>query len=179
LFAELEASNARLKQGQDCLRAEYLAAIDDRDLLKKQVKETADERNRFEREAIRLREAMHKMKSDFEKDSEQLHNEVNATLGTLRNQVKDLNAQLAKKTSLLSELQSPEQITLQQAKKLKAQQKELKNTITKLVNTEEASETAFTCYNCMKAFTSPVTCIPCGHSYCEKCLVRAGHCKVC
>ena len=35
---------------------------------------------------------------------------------------------------------------------------------------QEASETAFTCMECMEIMKKPVTCIPCGHSYCEGCL---------
>ena len=56
------------------------------------------------------------------------------------------------------------------AKVLKLTEKELKNTVAKLLKTEEATESAFTCLSCMNLFDKPVTCIPCGHSFCEKCV---------
>ena len=47
---------------------------------------------------------------------------------------------------------------------------ELKVTVSKLVTAEESSESAFTCLKCMNIMKSPVTCIPCGHSFCQTCL---------
>ena len=53
---------------------------------------------------------------------------------------------------------------------LKQTEKELRNTLAKLMTTEEASESAFTCLACMELFDKPITCIPCGHSFCMKCI---------
>jgi chromosome segregation ATPase len=53
---------------------------------------------------------------------------------------------------------------------LKKTEKELRATVSKLIAAEEASETAFTCMKCMEIMKKPVTCIPCGHSFCESCL---------
>jgi hypothetical protein len=51
--------------------------------------------------------------------------------------------------------------------RLQKREKELQATVAKLVVSEEATETSFTCFSCVQVFTKPVTCIPCGHSYCE------------
>jgi hypothetical protein len=56
---------------------------------------------------------------------------------------------------------------------------ELRVTIAKLIVAEEASETAFTCMSCLKIFTDPVTCTPCGHSFCAQCMRRRGYCLQC
>eukprot|EP00946_MAST-07B_sp_MAST-7B-sp1_P003767 g3767.t1 len=53
---------------------------------------------------------------------------------------------------------------------LRATETELRATVSKLVAAEEASESAFTCLACMEIMKRPVTCIPCGHSFCEACL---------
>ena len=60
-----------------------------------------------------------------------------------------------------------------------------KQLIAKLQQTESAAESAFTCLVCMEMFQNPVTCIPCGHSFCKKCIegkVQAegrSHCPAC
>eukprot|EP00949_MAST-11_sp_MAST-11-sp1_P001452 g1452.t1 len=60
------------------------------------------------------------------------------------------------------------------AKSLKATEKELSAVVHKLVAAEEASESAFTCLSCMQLFEDPVTCIPCGHTFCRKCASNCG-----
>ena len=56
------------------------------------------------------------------------------------------------------------------AKLVKATELELRNTLAKILKTEEATESAYTCLICMNIFDKPITCIPCGHSFCEKCI---------
>lgn len=52
------------------------------------------------------------------------------------------------------------------------------------VAVEESLETNYTCLTCVSLFKSPVTCVPCGHTYCRECLetnFRAGQvlCREC
>jgi hypothetical protein len=35
---------------------------------------------------------------------------------------------------------------------------------------EESLETNYTCLTCVGVFKSPMTCVPCGHTYCQTCL---------
>jgi chromosome segregation ATPase len=64
--------------------------------------------------------------------------------------------------------------------RLAKREAELQATVAKLVVNEEASEASFTCFACMSIFTAPVTCIPCGHSWCQKCIEQAGNmCTMC
>jgi chromosome segregation ATPase len=58
--------------------------------------------------------------------------------------------------------------------KLAKREAELQACVAKLVVNEEASEASFTCFACMNVFTKPVTCIPCGHSFCTKSVIRCG-----
>ena len=56
---------------------------------------------------------------------------------------------------------------------------ELQATVAKLIVNEEASEASFTCFACLAVFTKPVTCIPCGHSYCLGCIEQTHTCSQC
>eukprot|EP00945_MAST-04E_sp_MAST-4E-sp1_P006912 g6912.t1 len=95
-------------------------------------------------------------------------------------QIMDLEKQNADVSSQYEELKQnakDAEKNARLAKVLKLTEKELKNTVAKLLKTEEATESAFTCLSCMNLFDKPVTCIPCGHSFCEKCVdsYRAKH----
>lgn len=39
---------------------------------------------------------------------------------------------------------------------------------------EESLESNYTCLMCLKVFTDPVACVPCGHTYCRSCVEAAG-----
>jgi len=55
----------------------------------------------------------------------------------------------------------------------------MKNTIAKLRSTEKALEVDLSCQKCLKLMTGPVTCIPCGHSFCSSCLGDHEDCPTC
>eukprot|EP00798_Chlamydomonas_sp_ICE-L_P022861 gene22861-30034_t len=58
--------------------------------------------------------------------------------------------------------------------------KDLRHTINKIIHVEESLATNCTCMLCMDVFTNPVTCNPCGHTYCKACFSRnGGRCKEC
>eukprot|EP00163_Fabomonas_tropica_P010008 TRINITY_DN1997_c0_g3_i2.p1 TRINITY_DN1997_c0_g3~~TRINITY_DN1997_c0_g3_i2.p1 ORF type:complete len:505 (+),score=141.24 TRINITY_DN1997_c0_g3_i2:285-1799(+) len=94
-----------------------------------------------------------------------------------RRQHADLQAAIAnekERTQLLQ--QENQQIREEQRKlyedKIQAlgrKEREMHITIDKLLNAEEALESAFTCLNCFQLFDKAVTCIPCGHSFCGHC----------
>ncbi|GMH36059.1 hypothetical protein BSKO_03927 [Bryopsis sp. KO-2023] len=53
---------------------------------------------------------------------------------------------------------------------LRREAKQLRSTVEKLVHVEESMCSNYTCMICLNVFQSPVTCVPCGHTYCERCL---------
>ena len=77
---------------------------------------------------------------------------------------------LQKKHNELMKDVSDAQENARLAKLLKATELELRNTLAKILKAEEATESAYTCLICMNIFDKPITCIPCGHSFCEKCV---------
>ncbi|KAG2455043.1 hypothetical protein HYH02_000868 [Chlamydomonas schloesseri] len=57
---------------------------------------------------------------------------------------------------------------------------ELRSTVAKLVHIEDSLAPPCTCLMCMDVFKAPVTLIPCGHTFCRKCLANAnGLCTEC
>ncbi|CBH09141.1 hypothetical protein, conserved [Trypanosoma brucei gambiense DAL972] len=42
----------------------------------------------------------------------------------------------------------------------------------RLIVAEEATECIFSCGLCMQPLKSPLTCVPCGHTFCEECLLK-------
>eukprot|EP00736_Rhodelphis_marinus_P001988 Rmarinus@m.7778 len=50
-----------------------------------------------------------------------------------------------------------------------AGRQQLESVVARLRHVEEATEPLVTCLKCLSLFQDPVTCVPCGHSYCRKC----------
>lgn len=48
--------------------------------------------------------------------------------------------------------------------------KSLKSAIAKLNGAQEAMEGILTCMNCMEVYQTPMTYIPCGHTFCKSCV---------
>jgi len=48
--------------------------------------------------------------------------------------------------------------------------KKLKDALAKMSNAQEAMEGVLTCMNCMDVYQTPMTYIPCGHTFCKECV---------
>lgn len=117
-----------------------------------------------------------------QKDSDAVRTERNLLQAQLADKIAEYNEMVEKndtlkrtmsrvrKSSVTMTAKKAGEIGLRIKEALSKTERELRATVSKLVAAEEASETAFTCMTCMDIMKSPVTCIPCGHSFCEKCL---------
>tara|TARA_B110000008_G_C16766517_1_gene482808 strand:+ start:184 stop:762 length:579 start_codon:yes stop_codon:yes gene_type:complete len=87
-----------------------------------------------------------------------------------KNEVLKKTMSRVRKNSVTQTAKKAGEIGMRVKEALAKTERELRATVSKLVAAEEASETAFTCMTCLDIMKRPVTCIPCGHSFCEKCL---------
>jgi len=101
--------------------------------------------------------------------------ELQYQLNTSQSRVKQLtNEILSLKNQLLKSKQSTADVTAELSRLKQSQsnidpqllstiQSELLSTVSKLILSEEASESSFTCYNCLSFYKSPITVTSCGH----------------
>jgi len=93
--------------------------------------------------------------------------------------ISDLNMRLMQYQGKQLDNTAGSALTARALTRLRERERELNSTVAKLVLSEEASEASFTCFTCMRIYTLPVTCIPCGHSYCKECIQKTGFCAQC
>ena len=88
--------------------------------------------------------------------------------------IKDLRIKQSKKDFDLDALKKKllEQLELAEKKlhQTLLYQKILKNVIAKLENTEKSLEIDLCCQKCLELLDDPLTIIPCGHTFCLKCV---------
>lgn len=141
---------------------------------------------------LRLRAEISESKAKIQQHIEQILQDVNAShaekivrfQSDIANLTRKLVANEARNkelTALVEDLQKPKQKTVKDLdmEKVKMKERELGASIAKIIASEEASEASFTCVQCMDLYSDAVTCIPCGHSYCEKCVSGNKICSQC
>ncbi|XXQ31705.1 non-specific serine/threonine protein kinase [Plasmodiophora brassicae] len=179
LFNEFQQINARLHARQAEARSEIARLVEERDRLRQSALASVSRADQLERDVADARTAMEAMRAAFENDSAQLRAEVDETLASLRRQLSDQKAELADVRQRNRMLLRRETLSPAEVKAIRDREKELNATVSKLVLAEQASEPSFTCFDCVQVFKDPVTCIPCGHSACEQCIVKIGYCSQC
>lgn len=130
-----------------------------------------------------IKSLKHRLEHDVQARFEEMKNEYQSKINNLQKDIGTLNSKLMQEQHRNAEMSaimdnSP-QMTEHEIDMFRKKERELRATVAKLIVNEEASEASFTCFTCMDVFTDPVTCIPCGHSYCLKCIESAGKCVQC
>ena len=100
-------------------------------------------------------------------------NELNKEIKLLNNKIIDMeneNIMLRNKPSL----------SISEYTMLCNKEKQLNDIINKMYIADQSCEPSFKCIFCNKLFIDPVTCQPCGHSFCKKCIKsKKDICKEC
>ncbi|KAF4317546.1 hypothetical protein BBO99_00007703 [Phytophthora kernoviae] len=105
----------------------------------------------------------------LQSESTELTEKVEELCSKLEKEQQLTSTQNLKMADLKSRVLSRESIDL-----LRKTQDSLEQTVTSLMEAEHASESTFTCLQCIQLFTSPMTLAPCGHTYCAACLAKYG-----
>eukprot|EP00455_Lapot_gusevi_P003554 TRINITY_DN11451_c0_g1_i2.p1 TRINITY_DN11451_c0_g1~~TRINITY_DN11451_c0_g1_i2.p1 ORF type:complete len:155 (+),score=42.16 TRINITY_DN11451_c0_g1_i2:106-570(+) len=103
-------------------------------------------------------------------------------MDSMRGEIASLNAKLMEaqhKNAELNAMLDRPYVNAAEVERLKEREQEVKVVIAKLVKAEESTEGAFTCLSCLGIYKRPVTCIPCGHSFCSECIETNGYCTQC
>jgi hypothetical protein len=116
---------------------------------------------------------------------------LNQKIGAYETQISSLGKQLLHEQKETSELKSiinhgkksrgsgNSKTRVLSEQKLAQLQLEVLTTVEKIILSEEATESSFTCFMCMQILDAPVTCIPCGHSFCKRCIAKTNRCGRC
>ena len=131
----------------------------------------AEDRERSEAARIKL--------ADCEKTAAEKVAHAERERAALAAQLQILQLQNAELNALMDRPRVGGDATAKEVQRLREREAELRSVIARLIKAEEATEGAFTCLACVAIYRKPVTCIPCGHSFCLACIERTGHCQQC
>ena len=56
---------------------------------------------------------------------------------------------------------------------------EVKKLVAQVIHIEESLGTALHCMECLDVYVNPVTCVPCGHKFCGRCVTKGAACPDC
>ncbi|OWZ15603.1 hypothetical protein PHMEG_00010722 [Phytophthora megakarya] len=158
---ELEEMIQNLRQNQDQLEVGYKKTVS---------------RERYKSESFQSQLKL------LQNENGELSEKMEALCRDLTKEQQLNDAQMLEMTELKDRVLSPEAIFL-----LRKTQSSLEQTVNSLLDAEHASESTFTCLQCMQLFKQPMTLAPCGHTYCASCLTKCGNvdvpssivCKMC
>eukprot|EP00455_Lapot_gusevi_P003555 TRINITY_DN11451_c0_g1_i3.p1 TRINITY_DN11451_c0_g1~~TRINITY_DN11451_c0_g1_i3.p1 ORF type:complete len:633 (+),score=123.73 TRINITY_DN11451_c0_g1_i3:108-2006(+) len=183
LLAQLEA---RLSKQKAEMKEDY-----ERDIkhLNTQLLELSQENQELPRLKKLLADAQQAL-SEAESEKQKIREDVGAMnqkkyqelMDSMRGEIASLNAKLMEaqhKNAELNAMLDRPYVNAAEVERLKEREQEVKVVIAKLVKAEESTEGAFTCLSCLGIYKRPVTCIPCGHSFCSECIETNGYCTQC
>merc|ERR1711865_909866 len=113
-------------------------------------------------------QAQNKLQTETQAALDEMSDKFKLTEAALQ----DARAQLEKAEAALEKAKPSDE--------LKAARKKFNDALAKLQGAQEATEGVLTCMGCMEIFKEPMTCQPCGHTFCKSCCdANPGKCEEC
>ncbi|TMW66082.1 hypothetical protein Poli38472_003847 [Pythium oligandrum] len=159
--AEEAEERARIEADLARLRSEYSNLRENLESMEKEYNKLVTKKYKTEsfQSQVRL----------LQNENTELNGRLDDLLREQEQDRNELHARAMEIVELRHRVMDPEAIDM-----LRKTQESLEKTVSTLVEAEIASESTFTCLQCMRLFVSPMTLTPCGHTYCATCLDKLG-----
>mmetsp|Transcript_49741 Transcript_49741/g.155651 ORF Transcript_49741/g.155651 Transcript_49741/m.155651 type:complete len:263 (-) Transcript_49741:357-1145(-) len=162
LFFNFQAALSQLTQSLAERETQMTSQMmDQRQLEEKKLQEETKMRRDLQEEAAKLREEAQRLQAQLDVTSEELRR-------------KEVQQKIEiDKLKIMSEHELTKKLELAISKRqadFDTKERNFRSTVNKLLSGEEALESSLTCMGCLRLMQAPVTCIPCGHSFCSTCI---------
>eukprot|EP00743_Colponemidia_sp_Colp-15_P008160 GILK01008849.1.p1 GENE.GILK01008849.1~~GILK01008849.1.p1 ORF type:complete len:576 (-),score=155.59 GILK01008849.1:121-1848(-) len=162
LRTELDQANGLLKTLHNSHEQMIGEFIKEREILDRRLMVAEQDKDAFERNSIQFAQKNRDMEGEWQAFKARLEsdsNEKDATVQRLRDELEQAQS-LARQQRAIEE----------DGNAIENSAKQIRSTLEKIRHASEAMEGALTCLYCMNVYEKPTTCVPCGHSFCRKCV---------
>ncbi len=190
---ETKKFHSRMKNSHDEREEESSRLNNVIEVKEKNVEElkTLNKQIRSERDSLTSQLSAVTIEFDKKKaDDLRVIEECNSTITNLRDQMErmgyayqnEINSLRSNLQRIAEERKAVESVEVDSEEGWNNVRSDLVTTIQKLIAAEDSMEEALTCTSCLDILQDPVSCVPCGHCLCRKCIeseASAMRCTAC
>jgi len=140
--------------------------------LKKNYDALNDEYILSKNHSMQMDALMSESKASQQRNLEQMAATKDGQINELHQQIKVLNGKIMDAENENIILRNKPTLTISEYSMLCDKENHLKDIVDKMFIADQSIEPSFKCTVCNDLFVDPITCQPCGHSYCKKCIKK-------
>eukprot|EP01083_Nonionella_stella_P041382 112211_1 len=130
--------------------------------------------------SLQIESLMAQTKLFHEKNIEQMEKIKENKISELKKEIQSANDKINDIKNENIKLKNKATLTMTEYTMLCDKEDQFKNIVDKMYISDQSCEPSFKCAVCNDLFVDPITCQPCGHSYCRKCIKKQKEiCKEC